>query len=107
MPTVSCQQLPRNTVTRRLTHEQFLWQPTTLLVFIRRYRRAACAHVWFQETNATVDSRAKISHAGLRLALVETVVGHLSMARVTEVPESAVEHGQRRGSARGVTTADR
>jgi len=40
-----CEGAPRDTVTRRLAHEPLGWRPTVLLVTIRRYRCAGCAHV--------------------------------------------------------------
>ncbi len=40
-----CEGTPRDTVTRRLAHEPLGWRPTTLLVTVRRYRRAECARV--------------------------------------------------------------
>src|SRR5690606_4213336 len=78
------QRVPRDTVTRDLSHEPFGWRPTTLLVTVRRYRCTECAHVWRQDTTAAAQPRAKISRTGLRWALVGIVVGHLSMARVAE-----------------------
>ena len=79
-----CQGVPRGTVTRELAHEPFGWRPTTLLLTVRRYRCAECAHVWRQDTTAAAEPRAKISRAGLRWGLVGIVVQHLSMSRVAE-----------------------
>jgi transposase len=75
---------PRDTVTRRLTHEPFGWRPTTLLVTIRRYRCGGCGHVWRQDTSRAAEPRAKLSRRGLRWALEAIVVQHLTVARIAE-----------------------
>jgi len=75
---------PRDTVTRELAHEPFGWRPTTLLVTIRRYRCAGCAHVWRQDSSAAAEPRAKLSRRALRWALEALVCQHLSVARVAE-----------------------
>jgi transposase len=75
---------PRDTVTRQLAHEPFGWRPTTLLVTIRRYRCAGCAHVWRQDSSKAAEPRAKLSRRGLRWALEAIVCQHLSVARVAE-----------------------
>ena len=74
----------RDTVTRQLAHEPLGWRPTTLLVTIRRYRCAGCAHVWRQDTRKAAAPRAKLSRRGLRWALEGIVVQHLTVARVAE-----------------------
>jgi len=74
----------RDSVTRRLAHEPFGWRPTTLLVRVRRYRCAGCAHVWRQDTTRAAEPRSRLSRAALRWALVALVVGHLTVARVAE-----------------------
>jgi transposase len=74
----------RDTVTRRLAHEPFGWRPTTLLVTVRRYRCAGCAHVWRQDSSGAAEPRAKLSRGGLRWALEAIVCQHLSVARVAE-----------------------
>jgi transposase len=74
----------RDTVTRQLAHEPFGWRPTTLLVTIRRYRCAGCAHVWRQDSSAAAPARAKLSRRALRWALEAIVCQHLSVARVAE-----------------------
>ncbi|MEB3072024.1 ISL3 family transposase [[Mycobacterium] vasticus] len=74
----------RDSVTRQLAHEPFGWRPTTLLVTIRRYRCAGCAHVWRQDSSSAAEPRAKISRRGLRWALEAIVCQHLSVARVAE-----------------------
>ncbi|CQD18969.1 ISL3 family transposase [Mycobacterium europaeum] len=74
----------RDTVTRQLAHEPFGWRPTCLLVTIRRYRCAGCAHVWRQDTSKAAEPRAKLSRRGLRWALEALVCQHLSVARVAE-----------------------
>jgi len=74
----------RDTVTRQLADEPFGWRPTTLLVTIRRYRCAGCAHVWRQDTSKAAEPRAKLSRRGLRWALEALVCQHLSVARVAE-----------------------
>ncbi|MEB3065052.1 MULTISPECIES: ISL3 family transposase [Mycolicibacter] len=74
----------RDTVTRRLAHEPFGWRPTRLLVTIRRYRCAGCAHVWRQDSRKAAEPRAKLSRRGLRWALEAIVCQHLSVARVAE-----------------------
>jgi hypothetical protein len=43
--------VPRDSVTRRLAHEPFGWQPTTLLLTVRRFRCAPCRRVWRQDTS--------------------------------------------------------
>ena len=75
---------PRDSVTRELAHEPFGWRPTTLLVTIRRYRCAGCAHVWRQDLSDAAQPRAKLSRRGLRWALEAIVCQHLSVARVAE-----------------------
>jgi transposase len=75
---------PRDTVTRQLAHEPSGWRPTILLVSIRRYRCAGCAHVWRQNISAAAEPRAKLSRRGLRWALEAVVCQHLSVARVAE-----------------------
>jgi transposase len=79
-----CQGTPRDTVTRRLAHEPLGWRPTTLLVTVRRYRCAGCAHVWRQDMSKAAEPRAKLSRRGLRWALEGIVCQHLSVARVAE-----------------------
>jgi transposase len=74
----------RDTVTRQLAHEPFGWRPTTLLVTVRRYRCAGCAHVWRQDTSKMAEPRARLSRRGLRWALEAIVCQHLSVARVAE-----------------------
>jgi hypothetical protein len=56
----------------------------TLLVMIRRYRCAACAHVWRQDSGKAAEPRAKLSRRGLRWALEAIVCQHLSVARIAE-----------------------
>jgi len=75
---------PRDSVTRELAHEPFGWRPTTLLVTIRRYRCAGCAHVWRQDTSKAAEPRAKLSRRALQWALEALVCQHLSVARVAE-----------------------
>lgn len=74
----------RDTVTRQLVHEPFGWRPTTLLVTVRRYRCAGCAHVWRQDSSKVAEPWAKLSRRGLRWALEALVCQHLSVARVAE-----------------------
>ncbi len=52
-------------VTRELAHEPLGWRPTTLLVTVRRYRCAGCAHVWRQDLSSAAEPRAKLSRRGL------------------------------------------
>ena len=75
---------PRDSVTRQLAHEPLGWRPTTLLVTIRRYRCAGCAHVWRQDLSSAAEPRAKLSRRGLRWALEAVVCQHLTIARVAE-----------------------
>ena len=79
-----CQGVPRDTVTRRLSHEPLGWRRTTLLVSVRRYRCTGCGHVWRQDTSKAAQPRAKLSRRGLRWALEGIVCQHLTMARVAE-----------------------
>jgi transposase len=74
----------RDSVTRTLAHEPFGWRPTTLVVTIRRYRCAGCAHVWRQDSGKAAEPRAKLSRRALRWALEAIVCQHLSVARVAE-----------------------
>lgn len=53
------QGLRRGTVTRELAHDPFGSRRRTLLVTLRRYRCAACAHVWRQETSAAAGPGPK------------------------------------------------
>lgn len=78
------QAIVRDSVTRELAHEPLGWRPTTLLVSIRRYRCAGCAHVWRQDASKAAESRAKLSRRGLRWALEAIVCQHLTVARVAE-----------------------
>ena len=75
---------PRDSITRRLAHEPFGWRPTTLLVTVRRYRCAGCAHVWRQDTSKAAEPRAKLSRRALRWALEALVCQHLTVARLAE-----------------------
>src|SRR3954449_8802832 len=54
-----CEGMARDTVTRELAHEPFGWRPTTLMVTVRRYRCAGCAHVWRQDTSKAAEPRAR------------------------------------------------
>ena len=74
----------RDSVTRTLAHEPFGWRPTTLLVTVRRYRCAGCAHVWRQDTSRAAEPRARLSRRALQWALEAIVCQHLSVARVAE-----------------------
>ena len=74
----------RDSIVRRLAHEPFGWRPTTLVVTVRRYRCSSCGHVWRQDMAAVAQPRAKISHGGLRWALVAIVCQHLTVARIAE-----------------------
>lgn len=69
---------------RQLAHEPLGWRPTTLQITVRRYRCAACAHVWRQDTTKAAQPRAKLSRRGLRWALEGLVIQHLTVARVAE-----------------------
>ncbi|BBY60137.1 hypothetical protein MSAR_32730 [Mycolicibacterium sarraceniae] len=75
---------PRDSITRALAHEPFGWRPTTLLVTIRRYRCAGCAHVWRQDTSKAAEPRAELSRTALQWALKALVCQHLTVARVAE-----------------------
>jgi transposase len=79
-----CEGTPRDTVIRRLAHEPLGWRPTTLEVWVRRYRCAGCGHVWRQDTSLAAEPRAKLSRRGLRWALEGIVCQHLTVARVAE-----------------------
>ncbi|VBA35974.1 hypothetical protein LAUMK21_05749 [Mycobacterium pseudokansasii] len=79
-----CQGTPRDTVTRRLSHEPWGWRPTTLLVTVRRYRCTGCGHVWRQDASAAAEPRAKLSRHGLRWALEAVVCQHLTVSRIAE-----------------------
>ncbi len=74
----------RDTVTRQLAHEPFGWRPTTLLLTVRRYRCAGCAHVWRQDSSKAAEPRARLSRRGMRWALEAVVCQHLTIARVAE-----------------------
>ena len=74
----------RDSVTRELAHEPFGWRPTTLLVTLRRYRCAGCAHVWRQDLGNAAEPRAKLSRRALQWALKAIVCQHLTVARVAE-----------------------
>ena len=74
---------PRDTVTRRLAHKPFGWRPTTLLVAVRRYRCAGCAHVWRQDTSKAAEPRAALSRRALQWALKAVVCQHLSVSATT------------------------
>ncbi|VBA36072.1 hypothetical protein LAUMK191_01255 [Mycobacterium attenuatum] len=71
----------RDTVTRQLAYEPFGWRPTTLLVTVRCYRCAGCAHVWRQDSSKVAQPRAKLSRRGWRWALEALVCQHLSATR--------------------------
>ena len=76
--------VPRGSVVRRLAHEPFGWRATTLHVIVRRYRCAACRHVWRQDTTAVAAPRAKLTKTALRWALEALVVHKLTVARVAD-----------------------
>ena len=59
-------------MTRQLAHEPFGWRPTTLLLTVRRYRCAGCAHVWRQDSSKTAEPRARLS--GVDAVALEAVV---------------------------------
>ena len=71
----------RDTVARRLAHEQFGHRPTTLLVRVRRYRCAHCGRTWRQDTDQAAPARAKISRGGLDWALGAIVIDPLTVSR--------------------------
>ena len=73
----------RDTVTRQLAHEPFGWRPTTLLLTVRRYRCAGCAHVAPRQQQGR-RHRARLSRRGMRWALETVVCQHLTIARVAE-----------------------
>ena len=77
-----CEGRVRDSVVRRLAHEPFRWRPATLLITLVRYRCTGCWHVWRQDTTKSAEPRAKLSHGGLRWALVGLVAARLSVARV-------------------------
>lgn len=107
VPALREQGVPRDSVTRTLAHEPFGWRPTTLLVTIRRYRCAGCAHVWRQDTSRMAEPRARLSRRGLRWALEAIVCQHLSVAQVAEGLAVSLEHGQQRGADRRPAAAHR
>ena len=79
------QGVARDTVTRRLAHEPLGWRPTTLLVTVRRYRCADCAHVWAPGHQPRRPNRGPSSRAGrCGWALSGIVCQHLSVARIAE-----------------------
>ena len=80
-----CEGVARDTVIRRPAHVPYGWHPTMLHVSVRRYRCQTCAHVWRQNMSAAADSRAKLSRAAVRWALVGLVVHHLTVARIADV----------------------
>lgn len=53
-----CEGVPRDTVTRRLSHVPLGRRPATLLVSIRRYTYTGCGQVWRQDTSRAVELRA-------------------------------------------------
>lgn len=79
----------RDTVIRRLAHEQLSWRATVLEVTVRRYRCTGCGHVWRQDTTRAAEPRAKLSRRGLRWALEALVVQHLTVARIAEALDVA------------------
>jgi transposase len=79
-----CEGVPRDTVIRRLAHVPLGWRPTVLLVTVRRYRCAGCAHVWRQDTTGAAEPRSKLSRRAVRWALEALVVQHLTVVRVAE-----------------------
>ncbi len=79
-----CEGVPRDTVVRRLAHVPLGWRPTVLLVTVRRYRCAGCAHVWRQDTTRAAEPRSKLSRRAVRWALEALVLQHLTVARVAE-----------------------
>lgn len=73
--------VPRDTVTRPLAHEPFGHRPTTLLVWVRRYRCTHCRRTWRQDTSKAAVPREKISRGGIGWALTAIVVDHLTVSR--------------------------
>ncbi|WP_265977848.1 transposase [Mycobacterium canetti] len=94
----------RDTVTRRLAHEPFGWRPTTLVLTVRRYRCAGCAHVWRQDSSAAAEPRAKLSRHGdaVPAALTEVItLGRTLKKRAADV----LAYFDRPGTSNGPTEA--
>jgi hypothetical protein len=96
----------RGSVTRELAHEPFGWRPTRLVVTVRRFRCADCAHVWRQDTTRAAEPRARLSRGALRWALTAIVCQHLTVARVAEALDVSWHTGEQRGPRRRPTGAD-
>lgn len=73
--------VPRDAVTRPLVHEPYGHRPTTLLVWVRRYRFSHCRRTRRQDTSKAAAPRAKISRSGIGWALTAIVVDHLTVSR--------------------------
>lgn len=74
----------RGTVVRWFSHVPLGWRPTILRVQVRRYRCIECARVWRQDLSSAAMPRSKLSRAVLRWVLEGLVIQHLSMARIAE-----------------------
>ncbi|MEP6853096.1 MAG: ISL3 family transposase [bacterium] len=76
------QGVPRDTVVRKLAHVPVGWRPRILHVTVRRYRCAACGHVWRQDTSSAAAPRSKLTRPAVLWALKSVVIDRASMARV-------------------------
>ena len=68
--------------TRRLAHEPQGHQPTTLVVYVGRYRCRACSHFWCDDISQAAPPRAKLSFGALRWGLVCLIADNMSMNRI-------------------------
>ena len=68
--------------TRRLAHEPRGHQPTTLVVYVGRYRCRVCSHFWCDDISQAAPPRAKLSFGALRWGLVCLIADNMSMNRI-------------------------
>ena len=68
--------------TRRLAHEPRGHQPTTLAVYVGRYRCRACSCSLCDDISQAAPPRAKLSFGALRWGLVCLIADNMSMNRI-------------------------
>ncbi|MDT0264566.1 ISL3 family transposase, partial [Jatrophihabitans lederbergiae] len=77
-----CRGVPRDSVTRRVTHVPLGWRPTILQLRVRRYQCTGCGRVWRQDTAAAAAPGAKLSTQAVLWALKSLVIDRMSIARI-------------------------
>ena len=60
----------RGTVVRCLSHVPVGWQPTQLVVRVRRFACPYCRRVWRQDTSALAQPRARLTRSAVEWGCV-------------------------------------